>query len=421
MSGGKRLVGSALVYTLSNAISAGVPVLLLPLLTRVLAPQEYGTVAMFGVVLAVLGAFTGLSVHGAVGVRYFERDRTALSRYVMSCLAVLVASTSLMFVVAWLLLPWLESWLHLPGPWILVAVAISGSQFVIQVQLALWQSEQKVWSFAALRGGQAITDAVASLVLVLSLGFAWQGRLAGMALAAVVGLLWALAAMKSAGWLAARPVRADIADALHFGIPLIPHSIGTMLVLMTDRLLISNVLDVASTGVYLVAMQIGMVLGLLTDAANKAFSPWLMRSLGGADASMRARIVRLTYGYFVGISVFALLFASATPWLLSWLVGPEYRSASEVLHYIAMGFAFGGMYYMVTNYVFFASRTKGLAVITFAAGLFNVGATFVLLKHNGLVGAGQAFMLSQALTFLGTWWLAQRVHPMPWRLRRSAP
>ena len=67
-----KLFGNAAIYLGANILNAGIPFLLLPILTRVLTPADYGTVAMFGIVLSVLGAFTGLSVHGAIGVRYFS-------------------------------------------------------------------------------------------------------------------------------------------------------------------------------------------------------------------------------------------------------------------------------------------------------------------------------------------------------------
>jgi O-antigen/teichoic acid export membrane protein len=80
-----------------------------------------------------------------------------------------------------------------------------------------------------------------------------------------------------------------------------------------------------------------------------------------------------------------------------------------------MGYAFGGMYYMVANYIFLMSKTGYLAMVTFASGVFNVIATYFLIKLNGVLGAAQAFMLSQAMIFLCTWWLAHHFRPMPWR------
>jgi O-antigen/teichoic acid export membrane protein len=100
--------------------------------------------------------------------------------------------------------------------------------------------------------------------------------------------------------------------------------------------------------------------------------------------------------------------------LLGFLVGESFRAAGEMIIYIAFGFAFGGCYFMVTNYVFFESKTKFLALITCFSGIVNIPLMFILVEHNGITGAAQAFMLTNALNFIGTWWLAQKLHPMPW-------
>jgi O-antigen/teichoic acid export membrane protein len=420
MSAGRALVGSALVYTLTNALSAGVPFLMLPVLTRVLQPEEYGLVAMFGVVVGVLGALTGLNVHGAVGVRYFERDRVDLPRYVGTCLAILLASTLAVAAIVAVLLPWLQDWTKLPGRWLLVAVLVSGAQFVIQTQLVLWQCARQPWRFAGLRLSQAGLDAGLSLALVLGAGLAWEGRAGGIAIAAFLAAAAALFLLWRSGAAALPPARGQARDALAFGVPLVPHALGGMLIAMVDRFMISNVLDVASTGIYMVALQIGMVLGLFTDAFNKAFAPWLMESLRQDSQERDRRIVRWTYAYFAGVTLVALVIGWIAPGLLGVLVGEKYRAAAPIVVFITLGYAFGGMYYMVTNYVFFAGRTGRLAAVTLTSGVLNVVASWWLLQRNGLVGAAQAFMLAQATLFLGTWVLAQRSRPMPWLHLRGA-
>ena len=391
MSDEPRLAGTALVYTLTGALSAGVPLLLLPLLTRLLTPEEYGTVAMFALVVTVGGAFTGLSTNGAINVRYFERARVDLPRYITSCLVILLASTCIVMAVTAATLSTLASWTKIPAPWLFVAVLVAAAQFVVQIRLALWQSAGAAWSFAATRIGQAVTDASLSLLFVVAFGLTWQGRLEGILIAAMACSAFCLVSLRRGRWIGWPPSRAYIADALRFGAPLVPHTIGSLLVLMADRVLISNVLDVGSTGIYMVGMQMGMVIGLLTDAFNRAYAPWLMRSLGREDSARDRMIVRRTYLYFVFVIVIAFAYGALAPLLLSWLVGPQYQAASGIVAYVALGFAFGGMYYMVTNYVFFAGRTGGLALVTFGSGLFNVAITYYLLHRNGGGGRGAGF------------------------------
>jgi O-antigen/teichoic acid export membrane protein len=211
-------------------------------------------------------------------------------------------------------------------------------------------------------------------------------------------------------------------DALKFGVPLIPHVIGGLLIVAADRFIIVKLLDVAQAGIYMVALQVGQALGLMTESFNKAYAPWLMKNLSKPTKTLRVTIVRGTYCYFVLVFVAAAAFGFFAPMFLGFLVGESFRAAGDIVIYIALGFAFGGCYYMVTNYVFFESKTTVLALITFVSGIVNIPLIFVLVGHNGIVGAGQAFMLTQALSFFGTWWLAHRLHPMPWlKAFRSLP
>jgi O-antigen/teichoic acid export membrane protein len=412
---GSSLLGSVLVYTLTNVVSAAVPFLMLPVLTRVLAPAEYGQVAMFSVALTLLGAFTGLNVHAAIGVRYFERARLDFPRYVGTCLIILAVSTVVVLALIALLLPWLQPIAKLPARWLLAAAVVSAAQILIQIQLAIWQSARRPYAYGALRLGQSVLDGSISLVLVLALGLAWQGRAAGIAAAA--GLSAALCLYLLIRWRWARwPLSRDYAfNALRFGVPLIPHTLGGVLLAMVDRVMISNVLGVASTGIYMVALQIGMVLGLATDAFNRAYAPWLLEGLGTEQPARDVAIVRFTYGYFIVVIIAAAALGLLAPLILQFLVGAQFRAAAPIVRYVALGFAFCGMYYMVTNYVFYAGRTASLALITLLCGCSNAGLAYWLLHRRGVIGAAQAFMLAQAMLFAGTWWLAQRARPMPWR------
>ncbi|CAG1001361.1 hypothetical protein BURK2_03047 [Burkholderiales bacterium] len=410
----KRVFRDALVYTASNIVCAAIPFLMLPILTRVLSPHEYGIVAMFSVVVSLLGALTGLSVSGAVGIRYFDRDTIDFPRYVATCLAILLTSTGAVLLAVALALPLLVNLTKLPGVWLCLAVLVSGTHFLIQTQLAIWQSAKQPWRYGALRLFQATTDALVSLGLVLVAGLAWQGRLGGIATASLVTAAVAMVLLvreKSVR----RPFSKDYAvNALRFGVPLVPHAIGGLLTSMLDRFLVSNLIDVASTGLYMVALQIGMVLGLLTDSFNRAFAPSLLQALRHDDARRDIALVRFTYAYFVGVLLFAIVVGAFAPMLLSLLVGKDFAGAAPVVAFAMMGYAFGGMYYMVTNYVFFAGRTELLAMLTLGVGVFNVVASYYLIRTNGIIGAAQAFMASQALVFFGTWWLAHKCRPMPW-------
>lgn len=410
----RALLGSALIYAITTGIAAGLPLLLMPMLTRAMTPAEYGLVGMFSVLVTALGALTGLSVHGAVGMRYFERERLDFPRYVTSCLVILAGSTVTTLVMVVLFSPFIQSATGLPLAMMVVALAMSCAQFLIQVRLSIWQSAKQAWRFGAFRLQQSGLDLGLSLGLVLALSLSWYGRIYGMAAAAIILAGLAVVSLKRAGLVVSRPSRDYVRNALQFGLPLVPHAIGGMLLTMSDRVMISSLIGSAETGIYMVAVQMGMAIGLLTDAMNRALAPWLIEALKQRDKTRDIAIVRLSYLYALLLLSGALFAGWAAPFLTAAIAGPEFQAAVPLIGLIALGYCFGGMYLLVVNYVFFANKTAWLAGITLGIGLVNAGLSYVLLSANGLIGAAQAFALSQFLLFIATWALAQKVHPMPW-------
>ena len=409
-----KLIGDAAIYTISNFAVAGVPFLLLPVLTRILSPEDYGLIAMFTMVVSFFVVAAGLNIHGAVMVRYFEPKKFSMPCYVSTTLCILIITTVLLALFVWIFSRKIQLITALPLKWLMLAVVVAALQFLVQTLLTLWQASKQPLKFGALRLNHALMDGLVSILLVVVMLYSWQGRLFGIALAWTVTALIALYWLRREHWLTRNLNMAYAKDALRYGIPLLPHAIGGLLLATADRFMVTNFLDVASTGIYLVAIQIGLILGIAADAFNKAFAPWLMEALHNADLAKKRKIVRNTYLYFIVIVFLALAGSVCAPQLLGIMVGPKYQSASPIIGYIMLGNAFTGMYYMVTNYIFFARRTELLSVLTISVGVITTLFNWQLIQINGITGAAQAFMIGQALLFLGAWGLSQICYRMPW-------
>ena len=408
---GRRLAGAAAIYTAANVANSALPFLLLPILTRVLTPEEYGLVALFTTLTSAFTALAGLSVHGAVNVRYFDASIDH-PRYVGTALAVLGASSVLLLAGVLVAAPWLSSWMHLSTPWLALAVCVAAAQFISQLRLTMWQVRGDALRYGAFQVGQTALNLTLSL-LMIALGMGWQGRGAGYAVAIVAFAVIGLVTLERSSKIDWHVDRAYAKDALRFGVPLIPHVLGTLFIASSDRLIVARLLSVHDAGIYAAGMQIGLVVTMLADAAVKALGPWLYSNLTLADEATKRKVVRATYAFFVAIALTAIGFGLVAPRLLL-LVGEEFRASESVVLYIALGGAFAGMYLMVVNYIFFARRNGFLSTASLAVGIFNLMASYLLVERHGAVGAAQAYAASQALLFVLVWWIAAKAHPMPW-------
>lgn len=409
-----RLFGQAAIYTLSNFAVAGVPFLLLPVLTRVLDPSAYGVVAMFSMLVAFISIFVGLNVHGAIIVRFLDSSAVDIPTYVSSSLAILAISSILVLLCMSIAGDILSDLTDIPQIWLYVAVLVSFFQSIVQLLLALWQASKKPAKYGVLRLSHALLDGGGSVALIIVLSLSWQGRITGMLVAWICVAIVAAYYLVRERWLKMSVNTAYIKDALRYGVPLIPHAVGGAMLGIADRLIVNNVLDVSSTGIYVVAVQMGLILGLLADSFNKAFAPWLMEKLASIRPESQSRIVKFTYVYFLAILALAILGGVTGPLILPQLIGPQFQSAGDILIYILIGNAFTGMYYMVTNYIFFSRNTGLLSMLTIIVGALTVVLTWFLTKVSGVTGAAMGFMLGQASLFLGAWILSNKCMPMPW-------
>ena len=168
---------------------------------------------------------------------------------------------------------------------------------------------------------------------------------------------------------------------------------------------------------YTLAYTICGVFGMLTNSFNQAFVPWLYGKLNKNNQIEKERIVKFTYILILGFLLVPLLGTLISPFVLKYFVGKNFIDSQKFFFWLLLGFAFGGMYYLVTNYIFYLAKTTYLAYTTLFSGLLNVGLCYSLIKYNGVIGAAQSFALANGVLFLITWFLAAKCYPMPWNLK----
>ena len=162
------------------------------------------------------------------------------------------------------------------------------------------------------------------------------------------------------------------------------------------------------------AFQISMGLNIIFDGINKAFVPWLFAILTRDNEEEKVDVVKKTYLWFVLLICGSAASFLIGPYFVVFYAGEQYQESANVIGLLCTGQIFGGMYLMVTNYIFFAKKTEKLAFVTIGTGVFNLMLLILLIKYFGIVGAAFSFSFSKLLQFLFTWSVAEKVEPMPW-------
>ena len=412
-----KLFKNTFIYTGTNVINKAIPFFLLPVMTRYLSTTDYGIVATFDILLAVMVVFVGLSMHGAINVNFFKLNKDELKKYIGNVFYILFFSFLLVFIVIYILKSNFSFLTKFPENWIPFIVIIALFQSIFAITLGLWQVEQKSLPYGLFQISKTILNVSLSVVFVILLGWGWQGRILGVIITFVIFGLLSIFVIYKREYIKFSFSKKYIKDALFFGIPLIPHALGGWIIGGIDRIFINSMVGIAATGIYTVVYQVGMIIGFLASSFNLAWSPFLYEKLKENNYSTKLKIVKFTYLYDVAIVIIALALSFIAPYFLKFFVSENFYFAYKYVLWIALGYAFQGMYFMVVNYIFYVKKTYILAWVTFFSAGVNITLNYFFIKANGAIGAAQATTITFFIKFILVWILSAKVYKMPWRLK----
>jgi len=411
------LFKNTFIYTLLQLVNKGIPFLLLPILTRYLTTDDYGMIATYNTFVGVLAIFIGLSMPGAVGVSYFQLKKEELQSYIGNVFNLLIVSTLMVILIVIVFQEYITTTYTIPMVWIYIAIFVALTQAITMVNLTLWRSQQRAKPFALYELSQTFFNIVISLLFVVEFKYGWEGRTTGAAMATIAFGLLSIFFIYKRGYAVLNYSIEYIKDILKFGIPLIPHQIALWMRTGVDILLITSIVGVSQTGLYSVGFTFGAVVGIFASAFNNAYSPYLFEKLKNITDEGKIKIVRFTYLYFIGIIIFAVVLSSLFALILPYFLGENFQNANQYIIWIALAYAFNGMYMMVVNYIFYVKKTHLLSMTTISMSIFHVILSYILIKTFGAIGAAYASIITFSITFILVWRISSKVYSMPWMIR----
>jgi O-antigen/teichoic acid export membrane protein len=299
--------------------------------------------------------------------------------------------------------------------WLNVIAILALTQSITAILLTIWQAEQNPIFFGVFQICKTSCNVLITLFLVIFVNLHWEGRLLGISIPTVLFGCVAFMVIWRKGYISFQTIKLfHLKDALFFGIPLIPAAIGWRVITGIDRFFINSMVDIKETGIYSVGYQFGMIIGIIANSFNAAWWPHLFKRLNEGKESAKLKIVRYTYIYFISIFALSIFVSYASGFIIPIFIGHEFAQAHIYVFWIALGFAFNGMRFMILNYIYFVKKTYISSWIPFFTAALHIGFNFYLIKRNGSIGAAQATSITFFLSFILTWILSAQVYKMPW-------
>ena len=417
----RQLAGQSAVYGLGGLVSRLLAVLLLPLYTAYLDPDDLGKVGVLIALNAVLVTILRGGVSSAFFRFWFDSPDPARQRTVLR--------TSFWFTMGMATLGLVAGWIF-AAP-IADALAIDGDTWLVRAQFvglwaqmnyeqltAVFRVEQRASRFLAASLANIAITIAATIVLVVGLDEGALGVIVGNFTGTLVVYLALLGYRREQlGLELDRPL---LSAMQRFGWPLVPSALALIAINFSDRLFIAHLASLEEVGQYELGVRIASAMVLLLTAFRMAW-PGFAFSIEDDDEAARTYAFVLTY--LVALASWAALgLGLLAPWLVQLLAptNEAFWPGERVVAPLAFAAALFAGYIVVSIGIGRARRTGFNWVVTGTAAVINLGLNAVLVSKYGMEGAATAALVSFAVLFVFMAAYAQQIFPVPYQWRRVA-
>jgi O-antigen/teichoic acid export membrane protein len=403
----QRLARDTLIYGAATFLVRGIQILLIPVYTRLLLPEEYGVLDMVVVFGALVNLIVALEI--SQGAARFLADAATESErqsYVATAVTFSLAAYALFAVAVWIFVLPLSYLLFDSDRWAgalrvaAVFLAVNGV-FVLIQDLLRWHLRPQAYALASL--AFVIPNAGLGIYLVAVADYGIYGVLGGQLAGALLGAASAAVALRDK--LGLKPDYERLSRMLVYSIPLVLSGAAVFANQFIDRIMIKEILGIDHLGVYGVAARFASVVALLTIGLQAALMPLVFRNFRDPHtADALSRVFRYYLTFMVFLIGFISLYADE---IFSVLVGEKFWAGSKILPVLAMASFFANLYIFFPG-LFLGKRTLSVAAINVTAATVNLLLNLYFLPVFGITAAAVAVTAASAIAFSGYVILGQR-------------
>ncbi len=441
----KKLAGDTAVYGLSSIVGRLLNYLLVPLYTRVFAPDEYGIVTD---IFAYIGFFLVILTYGieTAFFRFSEKNKTSESVY--STALVSLAVTSLLFIgLMYFLSDLTASALKYPehGNFVLIMSIVVALDAFTSLPFAKLRLENKAMKFAKFKLLNIGTNIGLNLFFLLLLpsvlkdnsesflsifyvedfgvGYIFLSNLIASLLSLV---LFVPDILKTKFLISIQLLK----TMLRYAMPLLFAGLAGMINEVLDRILLKYFIsvpdDIANTaeetdyifsqiGIYAANYKLAILITLFIQAFRYAAEPFFFAQKDKADAP-KTYAAMMKYFMIFGIAMF--LFVILYLDIFQHFIGEDYREGLGIVPILLAASLFLGAVYNLSVWYKLTDKTKvGMNVALIGAGV-TIVLNIILIPILGYVGSAWATFFCYLSMMLISYYLGQKHFPIPYELKR---
>ncbi len=413
MSSKPQQITNATLYLLPVVIGNLVPIVMLPIVTSILSPEDFGAWALANAYAVVVGGLATVGLPIIYDRNFFEHREGPGGAQLFYSVVVFSAFTfTICGLATWMLRTPITNWLIGTTSyqnvlvWSFVATAVAG---IKAFYLTYLRNTEQAGAFSAYSITERLLSAVLTVVLVAWVRIGVMGLVLGQLVASLAVLV-----VVGARILRPLPPAFDwrlLVDSLRLGLPLTPRILLGVVGNNADKYLIGQVGSLGGVGIYSVGQRVATIAFTYMTALQNVFGPQVYsRMFAGGSAA--ASIGRYLTPFAYASTVLAFLIAVFSEEILRVLAERTYHGAIPIVTILALyyGIQFFGKMPQIT----FSKKTYLIPILAAVSTTLSVTLGVVCIWLWGTIGAAWGVLAAGVLMATITFVVGQRCFRIEW-------
>ncbi len=380
-------------FLICSFLQKGISVVVTPIFTRLMSPEDYGQYGVFNSWLSIITVFVTLNLFYGVysqGLVKFEEDRKVF----VSSLQGLVFTMTILWTCIYL--PFSSFWNSLLG---LTTVQMLAMLLMIWTSAVFnfWLAEQRVdyhyKMVVVVSFLSSFLKPCVSIYLVIHSEDKVTARVLGIALVELIlyTIFFFVHMRKGKTFYS----KIYWKYALLFNIPLIPHYLSQSVLSGVDRIMIKEFVGAYEAGIYNLAHSISLMMTIFNTSLLQTMEPWIFKKI---KENKVEDISSIAYISLIIVAAVNLLFIAFAPELISIFAPNEYEEAIWTIPPITMSVFFMFAYSLFATFEFYFEKTKFIAIATVISAVVNIVLNVVFINLFGYIAAGYTTLVCYSVS-----------------------
>lgn len=406
--GNKTLV-NGVFFSIFAFIGRGISFVLLIILASFIPPADYGKLSLFNTVVMLLGFFMAFCTNGYFGISFFKEDKKTFHQDFTFVMLMLLLSACIVAIVLFLFGGFLSSLAGVTYEllWWALLIAFTSAPFAMYTDY--YRLQEKVWMYGLLNLGNAILNAIFSILLVITFAQGWMGRVNTHIGVNIFFFILALFFFINTGFFDFHIKKERMKMILLWGIPQIPHMMTNWIRQGCDQYIINFNYTTQEVGLFSFALNLVGIITMIGMAFNSSNSVTIYQILSSKDTVENKRLIlykntRNIFAVYLGATILTVLLGC----LFVPLVLPKYVESIPYFMILSVYGFMCCMYFLFCNYLFYYGFTRNLMYVTFGTSIIHLFLSLFLTQYS-MYFTAIIYVVSQSLCAGAVFWYSRKI------------